>query len=265
MADEFAEFDQDLEIPDGETPTEEAPQQQTGQEGPTFVDPEPEGEQPAEDEPPAQEDPEPEPEPEKTVPYSRFEEEVANRRRLEERLDDLMRVALNRGEAPAGEAPAPEPDADVDPEVASLVEPIIERKLGTKLSEVEEILEERRQQQQLDRGEQKLPGFKEVFPEVQERYKALPDQEKAEYNNLPGALELAREILAERQAGRPSEDLENLKRRAHSEDVPNPQRGKRKQITARDIMSMSAEKFEAFKRAQMRGGYSDEDIDPLIR
>lgn len=265
MADEFAEFDADLEAPEGPQ-KEETPQPESGPKGPTFVDPE----QPEEEEHPAHEDEQPakEPETEKTIPYSRFEEEVAARRRLEERLDDLMRVALNRGET-QGPAPADESsDVDVDPEVESIVRPIIERQLGSKLSEVEEILEERRQQQQLDRGEEKLPGFKEVFPEVQRRYQALSDAEKSEYNSLPGALELAREILAERQGDTGHQDkknLENLKRRAHSEDVPNPQRSSRRQITAKDINAMSREQFEAFKRAQMRGAVSDEDIDPLIR
>lgn len=265
MADDLREYDEDLELAD-----EQAPETSEGDaepKGPEFVDPdagqETEESQAGGDEP---EPEEPKTEPERMIPYSRFEEEVQARRRLEARMDDLMRVALSRPqEAPSGEQESTSPD--LDPDVVAMVKPIVER----EMEPLKEVREERELAKKLELGESQMEGFRELWPDVQKEFQALPQELQAEFDTLGGALELARRVKARREAAaaptpeeRESERLEKLERRAHSESTPNSRPSTRRRISAADIMDMSAEDFEKFKAAQLArpGGY---DVDPLIR
>lgn len=266
MADELSAFDEAADLPEEGTPepepaTEPETQEIPGPPEPTFVDPNPpapEPEEEAQEDPePEVEDPEPEEEAERQIPYSRFQETVDRAKRAEDRLDELMRMHLNGQQQ---DEPSEQTTPDVDPDVESVVKPIIDR----ELAHLEPLLQRQRTENQVAEAENLMPGFKDLWPQVQEEYKSLSPEQQAQFDSVTGAVALAGMIQARTPNTTPSAK-KDLTRRAHSESQPNPPRTGARKISAEDINNMTQEQFDAFVKAQTSHGEVQEGVDSLLQ
>lgn len=226
---------------------ESQPEAPTGPE-PTFVDwdePADTAEAPVAEETPA---PPAAPEAPKAIPYDRFAEVASDRDRLREQNDHLMRLAL-RDQATPPAPPRGPVGSDIDPDVRALIEPIID----ARLQGLEPLLAEREREIQLDQAEELMPGFRaQWWDKVQAEYAKLPESAKPHFNHPVGAVALAG-IIRDREESEKRVSKEPLKKRAHSEAVPNPPR-KAPTLSPNDIERMSSEEFNRFVEAQKGNG-----------
>jgi len=249
-------------IPPEEAPAETAP---PAEDEPTLETP---AETTAEETLPEEEEvtPEPADDTPKMVPYDRFEEMVGRLHQAEGRVDELTRRALR------DEPTEPvEPEPEIDSDVAALIGPVIAKAIKpfeeARQKQADKDEQEQQVQTALANLEEIMPGFGDLYPEVIERFDAMPEEKRLKMDNPAGAITIAHQIKAEQTGSQPAAQtgLKSLKKRAHSETTPNPPR-KDSGVTAQQINEMTGPEFETYVKGLENAQYSQPDgIDPLIR
>ena len=165
--------------------------------------------------PPPTPDPTPpaaaEPLPGQAVPWARFEEVRRSAAEAKAQVDALLRLNMNPNQAGQPPAGAPQPTAkdpripkEYTPEVAALVAPVIQIELERERDrmwqeirqEYEPVLAKQRQEAFIDSVDKALgtapgtPGFRGVYPQVNDYYNSLPAQERTVFESVHGAIAL---------------------------------------------------------------------------
>ena len=258
----LAEAETEGTIPKEEAPAETAPPAEDEPQLETAEETTAEETLPEEEEVP----PEPTDDTPKTVPYDRFEEMVGRVHRAEGQVDELTRRALR------DEKPEPvEPEPEIDSDVAALIGPVIAKAIkpleDARQKQADKDEQEQQLQAALTSAEEMMPGFGDLYPEVQKRFDAMPDDKRAVMDNLAGAITIAHQIKAEQTGEQPAAQtgLKSLKKRAHSETTPNPPR-KDSGVTEQQIKAMSDKEFAAYVEGLEDSQHKQTDgIDPMIR
>ena len=224
---------------------------------------------------------EPAPEPEPTAVDQRISELSDRLREERRRNDELMRHVLD-GQSAAPE-PTPEPLPDPDPDVAALVAPVVApeiQKLRDEFAKeregMQDVIAAHQQNQMLENLQSVIPdeakvNARDLWPEIQEEFRGLPEDMQRQYDNWGGVEALANRVLVKMgkvkraEENRQAKNLETLSQRTHVEGESKAPL-KQAEITPGDIMKMTDEEVEAYIESQ-QGGRPEgpPGIHPLIQ
>lgn len=266
--DALAEFDDNAELMDKTAPEAEP----TSEEPVPEPQPEPEPQEAAEPEPQPEGEPGPAPETEpgpEPVPYDRFEDVNKRMQHAEQQRDELMRMMLDKSGPQQQEQTAEEPQVEVDPEVETMVMPLLKREMGNLRQGMDQIIARDQHDREMGMLENLMPGFKaDYLDKVQDEFKRLPPEQQQHFDSPAGALALAG-IIKAREGGQTvspeqTSATQTLANRAHSEGRAHaPARSG--QMTPDDISRMSDAEFTTMI-ARLKGDSTpDSGIDSLLR
>lgn len=205
------------------------------------------------------------------VSKDRFDELNDRLKTSDERNEELMRMMLESGQQKQG--PPEPPPAEIDPDVAALVKPIVDASLKAERKQyegVQDLIAERNQLRALEAARGLVPKDLDTsginWSDVEKEWLQMPKQVQPQLDNVGGIAFLMQRIAAQAAPPVKDENLEALSRRSHTggESKAPLQAPK---VTPQDVYNMTEEEFAKFTKGQSRGGKVDDPnyVDPLLR